>query len=249
MISPDGKCKTFDALADGYGRSDGCGVLVLQRTADADKGNKSTYAVIKASAVLQDGKSASLAAPNGLAQEQVYYAALSDAGVDSTDISYIEAHGTGTSLGDPVEVGSLVSVYGSRSGRNAENALYIASSKANMGHMEAAAGMGGLFAAVLVLMKRIVYPNGQLKTLNDKIVSICEGEPFVFPTESRMLCGMVGSDRLLAGVSSFGYSGTISHIILADYVGNKTASIDRKKEETSVSPQLWLFAGQGTLSV
>eukprot|EP01042_Synura_sphagnicola_P003479 gene3479-4321_t len=112
---------------------------MLKRTVDAARENHCIFGVLQGSAVLQDGKSASLTAPNGLAQEQVYRAALSDAGIDAVDVKFVEAHGTGTNLGDPVEVQSLVSVYGTKSGRKASNPLYVSGIKANIGHLEAGA--------------------------------------------------------------------------------------------------------------
>ena len=149
MLSEDGKCHTFDARANGYCRAEGCGAVVLKRLSDAIRDGDGIYAVVRGSSVLQDGKSASLTAPNGRMQQALLQAALADAGLRSQDVRYVEAHGTGTPLGDPVETEALASVYGQ--GRDAEDTLYVSSVKANIGHMEAAAGMGGLMAAVLAL--------------------------------------------------------------------------------------------------
>ena len=146
MLSPDGKCHTFDEAANGYCRAEGCGAMVLKRLQDAQRDGDRIYAVIKGSAVMQDGKSASLTAPNGLAQEQLLRAALQDAKLQPRDIAYIEAHGTGTKLGDPIEVEAIAAVYGHD--RSADHPLYVSGAKANFGHLEAAAGMLGLFAVM-----------------------------------------------------------------------------------------------------
>jgi acyl transferase domain-containing protein len=134
MISADGKSHTFDEAANGYARGEGCGAVILKRLSDAKRDGDSIYATLKGSAVLQDGRSASLTAPNGRAQEQLLQAALSDAGLHPHDVRYIEAHGTGTKLGDPVETEALAIVYGTE--RSTENPLYVGSVKANIGHLE-----------------------------------------------------------------------------------------------------------------
>ena len=142
MMAPDGRCKAFDSLADGFVRGEGCGVLVLKRLSDARADDDPIVAVIRGSAVNQDGRSNGLTAPNGVAQEELLRAALADAGVDPTAISYVEAHGTGTKLGDPIEALALDAVLGR--GRRADAPLLVGSVKANIGHLEAAAGVAGL---------------------------------------------------------------------------------------------------------
>eukprot|EP01034_Spumella_vulgaris_P030701 gene30701-37955_t len=213
MTSPDGKCHTFDESANGYCRGEGCGAIVMKRLSDAVRDGDRIYAVVKGSAVLQDGKSASLTAPNGQAQEALMRAALSDAGISAGDVSYLEAHGTGTPLGDPVETGAIAAVYGL--GRAQDNPLYVASVKANIGHLEAAAGMAGLFSAIVALQHGQAPPNAHLKELNGKIAATVEGLAIRFPTSVTPLTRQ-GSRRLVAGVSSFGYSGTIAHVLLEE---------------------------------
>ena len=211
MISADGKCHTFDEAANGYARGEGCGAVILKRLSDAKRDGDSIYATLKGSAVLQDGRSASLTAPNGRAQEQLLQAALSDAGLHPHDVRYIEAHGTGTKLGDPVETEALASVYGTE--RSTENPLYVGSVKANIGHLEAAAGMTGLFSAILALQHECAPPNCQLKVLNEKIQATVSGLPILFPTAPTSLA-RTGDRPLIAGISSFGFSGTIAHVII-----------------------------------
>ena len=153
MMSFTGRCKTFDASADGYVRGEGCGVLVLKRLSDAQRDGDSILAVIRGTALNQDGRSSGLTAPNGRAQEAVLRAALDNAGLRPDDISYIEAHGTGTSLGDPIEMKALAEVF---SGRPPDRPLLVGSVKTNIGHTEAAAGIAGVIKTVLALQHRTI---------------------------------------------------------------------------------------------
>src|SRR5690606_37326229 len=143
----DGRCKTFAADADGYGRGEGCGVVVLKRLADAVADGDPIRAVIRGSAVNHDGRSNGLTAPNGAAQEAVVRQALTDARVQPAQVQYVEAHGTGTLLGDPIEVMALDAVLGNE--RPAHSPLLIGSVKTNIGHLEAAAGIAGLINVIL----------------------------------------------------------------------------------------------------
>jgi acyl transferase domain-containing protein len=141
MMAPDGRCKTFDALADGYVRGEGCGVVVLKRLRDAIGDRDRIQAIIRGSAINQDGLSNGLTAPNGPSQQAVIRQALHNAKVSPAQISYVEAHGTGTSLGDPIEIKSLKAVL--MKGRNSDCPCWIGSVKTNIGHLEAAAGWRG----------------------------------------------------------------------------------------------------------
>ena len=164
MLSPDGRCKTFDASADGYGRGEGCGAVVLKRLADAEGGGAAVFGVIRGTATNQDGRSSSLTAPSGPSQQDVIRAALRDASANPGDVNYVECHGTGTALGDPIEVGALKGVFGTE--REASNPLVLGAIKTNIGHLEACAGMTGLIKVVMALRHRAVPLNLHFQKLN-----------------------------------------------------------------------------------
>lgn len=209
MMAPDGRCKTFDADADGYVRGEGCGVVVLKRLSDALRDGDRIQAIVRGSAVNQDGLSNGLTAPNGPSQQAVIQKALQQAGVQPSEISYLEAHGTGTSLGDPIEVRSLQAVLGQ--GRTADQPCWLGSVKTNIGHLEAAAGMAGLIKTVLALQHRLIPPHLNLQTLNPRIT--LAGTPFAIPTAPQP---WQVNGRRLAGISSFGFGGTNAHVILEE---------------------------------
>jgi acyl transferase domain-containing protein/SAM-dependent methyltransferase len=214
MLSPDGRCKTFDARADGYVRGEGCAVIVLKRLSEAAADHDQILAIIRGSAINHDGRGGGLTVPSGPAQEAVIRAALADAQIDAAQVSYIEAHGTGTSLGDPIEVRALGAVYG----RDRATPLTIGSVKTNIGHLEAAAGLAGLIKVVLMLQHREIVPHLHFTQGNPYIE--WERWPFVVPTNSSPW----SNDRLIAGVSSFGFSGTNAHVIL-EAAPNETRSV------------------------
>lgn len=211
-LSPDGQCKTFDENADGYARSEGCGVLFLKRMSDALRDKDKILAVIKGSAINNDGKSAGLTVPNGKSQEEVMTKALSQAQLASSDISYIEAHGTGTSLGDPIEVHAINAVYSKQRGN--DNPLYIGTVKTNIGHLESAAGVAGLIKVILGLQKKRIYKNLNFNRLNPNIK--------LDATQIALHNRDWHSNTTLksAGVSAFGFSGTNAHIILQEFPEN-----------------------------
>ncbi|SFK44369.1 type I polyketide synthase [Falsiroseomonas stagni] len=215
MLAGDGRCKTFDAAADGYVRGEGCGVVVLKRLSDARAAGDPVLAVIHGSAVNQDGRSAGLTAPSGPAQEAVLRAALADAALAPSDIDAIEAHGTGTALGDPIEMHALRSVFAGDRARP----LSVGSAKTNIGHTEAAAGIAGLIKAVLMLRHQAVAPSLHFTRLNPHID--LTGARIEVPTR------LEPAPLRHIGVSSFGFSGTNAHIVLGAAPETATAADPR----------------------
>lgn len=207
-ISPDGRSKPFDAAADGYGRGEGAGVVVLKRLSDAARDGDRVHALLRGSAVNQDGRTAGIMAPNGDAQAQVVRLALRQAGVPATSVDFVEAHGTGTRAGDPVEAGALGAVFGA--GRPAGRPCLIGSVKSNIGHLEAAAGVAGLIKAALALEHGVLPPQAGLFTANPDID--WAGLGLAVLAEATVWPGSAGPRR--AGVSSFGYGGTVGHVVL-----------------------------------
>ncbi|MDH6135475.1 acyl transferase domain-containing protein [Kitasatospora sp. MAA4] len=157
VFAADGHCKTFDDAADGYARAEGCGVLVLKRLSDAQRDGDTVLALVRGTAIGQDGESAGLTAPNGAAQEIVIRSALANAQLTSGDIQYVEAHGTGTPLGDPIEMGTINGVFGASHSK--ENPVVVGSLKTNLGHMEPAAGIGGVVKTVLQMRAGSFFPH------------------------------------------------------------------------------------------
>jgi myxalamid-type polyketide synthase MxaB len=210
MMSSDGHCKTFDSQADGFVRGEGCGIVVLKRLSDAIANGDNILALIRGTAVNQDGKSSGLTVPNGLSQEAVVRAALKNAGVKPSHISYVEAHGTGTSLGDPIEVEALGNVLGE--GRTQDQPLLLSSVKTNIGHLESAAGIAGVIKTILAMQHRELPPHLHLKERSPKIP--WPTFPVIIPTEPTPW--IVNHISRLAGVSAFGFSGTNAHVILEE---------------------------------
>ncbi|MCC6456108.1 MAG: SDR family NAD(P)-dependent oxidoreductase [Caldilineaceae bacterium] len=208
MMASDGRCKTFDAAADGFVRAEGCGVLVLKRLSDAEAHGDRILAIIRGSAANQDGRSNGLTAPNGPAQEDVIRKALANSHLLPREVGYVEAHGTGTSLGDPIEVQALGAVLGE--GRMQKNPLLIGSVKTNLGHMEAAAGVAAMIKVVLALQHGQIPPHLHLHEPNPLIP--WEELPIDVPTQLTPFPSSEG--RSIAGVSSFGFSGTNVHLLL-----------------------------------
>jgi acyl transferase domain-containing protein/acyl-CoA synthetase (AMP-forming)/AMP-acid ligase II/acyl carrier protein len=213
MLSADYRCKTFDIEADGYVRGEGCGIVVLKRQADALRDGDAILGLIRATAINQDGRSNGLTAPNPTAQQELIARALAAAGLAAADIGYVEAHGTGTRLGDPIEVGGLREVLGV--GRTPLQPCWIGSVKANIGHLEAAAGIAGLIKALLVLRAAYIVPQINLRTLNPLLR--IDGTPFRIATAPEPWPPAEGLPRL-AAVSSFGFGGTNAHAILEEVV-------------------------------
>ncbi|WP_341529633.1 beta-ketoacyl synthase N-terminal-like domain-containing protein [Nostoc sp. UHCC 0302] len=210
MLAPDGRCKTFDASADGFARGEGCGVVVLKRLSDAIADGDNILALIRGSAVNQDGASSGLTVPNGVAQQTLIRKALANAGVEPAQVSYVEAHGTGTSLGDPIEVESLSAVLGQ--GRSQEEPLIIGSAKTNIGHLESAAGVAGLIKVVLALQNQEIPPHLHLKNPNPFIP--WAKLPVVVPTQRTPWTS--GDKPRIAGLSGFGVTGTNAHLVIEE---------------------------------
>lgn len=210
-LAPDGRSKPFTAAADGYGRGEGAGMLVLMRLADARREGRPVLAVLRGTAVNHDGASSGLTVPSGPAQQEVIRAALVDAGVAPEELGFVEAHGTGTALGDPIEAGALDSLAGSGApGRSVP--LAIGSVKARLGHLEAAAGIAGLIKVVLMLRHGVIpaslsEADGPLNTLIpwDRVGLAVPRQPQQWPADLP---------RRLAGISAFGLSGTNAHAVL-----------------------------------
>ena len=210
MLAADGRCKTFDAAADGFVRGEGCGIVVLKRLSDALADGDTVLAAIRGTAVNQDGSSATLTAPHGPAQEAVIREALAGAGLAAARVDYVETHGTGTALGDPIEVQALAAALGD--GRGADRPLLIGSVKTNLGHLEAAAGVAGLIKLILALRHAAIPPHLHFRDPNPHIpwarlpVAVASpGCPWPARQEPRV-----------GAVSSFGFSGTNAHVVVEE---------------------------------
>ncbi|MEZ0369155.1 MAG: SDR family NAD(P)-dependent oxidoreductase, partial [Candidatus Sericytochromatia bacterium] len=207
-LAPDGRCKSFDAGADGFVRSEGGGLVLLKRLSDALRDQDPILGLVRGSAVNHDGPSNGLTAPNGRAQQQVIRQALRQAGVAAEAVSFVETHGTGTPLGDPIEVQALEQVM-LRSDR--VTPLNLGALKSNLGHLESAAGVAGLIKTLLALKHRTLPANLHFQQLNPRI----EADPRLhFPSTATP---WTSATPRLAGISSFGISGTNAHLILEEY--------------------------------
>jgi phthiocerol/phenolphthiocerol synthesis type-I polyketide synthase B len=204
-LSPTGRCSAFDSRADGFVRGEGAGVVVLKRLSDAVRDKDRILAVVRGSAVNQDGRSNGLTAPNVLAQRAVITDALRVASIAPDTIGYIEAHGTGTVLGDPIEFEALAATYG-----RGDNPCALGAVKTNFGHLEAAAGVAGFIKAVLALQHGEIPPNLNFSRWNPAIDS--STTRLFVPTENTRWSDIPGPRR--AGVSSFGIGGTNAHVVL-----------------------------------
>ena len=216
MLSPDGQCKAFDASANGYVRGEGCGVVVLKRLSEAEADGDRIWAVIRGAAVNHGGASAGLTVPNTPALEQVIEAALSDAGVLPSEVDYLEAHGTGTAVGDPIEINAAANVYGR--GREADHPLLVGSVKTNVGHLESAAGVAGLIKAVLTVQQGVIPEHLHFRNPNPSL----DWDRLPLRVTSEMMDWPRRRQRpRLAGVNSFGISGTNAHIVVEEHRGSQ----------------------------
>ena len=209
-LSASGRCRTFDAEADGYVRGEGAGAILLKPLNQALSDKDQILAVIKGTAVNHDGASSSFTAPNGSAQQKVIRLALKNAGIKPVDVDYVEAHGTGTRLGDPIEIQALGAVYGEN--RSKDRPLWVGSVKANIGHLEAAAGMASIIKTIMVLSSGTIPPQVGFITPNPLIP--WKDLSVAIPTEQITLSDKKSGH--IAGISAFGFSGTNAHVIMAE---------------------------------
>ena len=219
MLAPDGRCKTFDASANGYVRGEGCGILVLKRLSEAEANGDRIWGIIRGTAINQDGASNGLTVPNQEAQELVIKDALSRAGVSPSEVDYVEAHGTGTPVGDPIELEAMGAVYGL--GRDGERPLLVGSVKTNFGHLESAAGVAGVMKVLLAMNRGVIPKHLNFSTPTPSV----DWERLPLSVTAEATDWPEVSDRArLAGVSGFGWSGTNAHVVVEGYRAAKAES-------------------------
>ncbi len=209
MLSPTGTSTAFAEQVDGYVRGEGCGILIAKRLSDAQRDNDNILAVIAGSAVNHDGRSNGLTAPNGLAQQRVIQHALANAHYSPKEIDYLEAHGTGTNLGDQIEFNALKHIF--NHDRPNERPLWIGSAKSNIGHLEAAAGIAGLIKVCLALQQEELPAHYAPQSLAEQI-----REKSCLQVATKNTPWMPGEKKRIAGISSFGFGGTNAHLILEE---------------------------------
>lgn len=221
MLSPRGRCRPFDAGADGYVRGEGCGVVMLKRLSEAQRDGDPIVAVLHAAAVNQDGRTSGITAPNGESQKDCIRAALKQADKSPADVGYIEAHGTGTPLGDPIELRALSEVF---CDEPSAGEVHVTSVKANIGHTETVSGIAGLIKVGLMMREGIIPPQLHFDSLNEHVS--LEGSRLLVPTQSTNW-----PKEKLAGISSFGFGGTNAHLLVG------SAAEPTEKQLTQDPPQ------------
>jgi len=230
MLSPVGRCKTFDASADGYVRSEGCGILVLKRLSDAVRDGDRVCAVIPSSAVNQDGASSGLTVPNGGAQQRLIAAALARAGLAGGDVDYLEAHGTGTPLGDPIEVQAAAAAYGAS--RDADRPLLMGSVKTNIGHLESASGAAGLIKVVLSLQHEVLPESLHFEKPSPHI----PWDSLPVRVVDKAIPWQADGRPRRAGVSSFGFTGTNAHVLIEEAPPQPASADEDSAGDDAVTP-------------
>jgi acyl transferase domain-containing protein/surfactin synthase thioesterase subunit/aryl carrier-like protein len=228
-LATDGRCKPFDADGDGYGRAEGCGVLILKRLSDAEKNKDQILSIVHGGAINHDGPSSGLTVPSKSSQKNLIIDALKNTHLSPEDIGYLEAHGTGTSLGDPIEIDAINDVFASDPQR--KTPLIIGSVKGNIGHVESAAGIAGIIKTILCLNHKEIPPNIHLKTLNPRLQF--DKIPIHVPKET-LSWDKTGKRPRIAGISAFGFSGTNAHVILSEP--------PEKKSETKTNKSSYILS-------
>ena len=226
MLSPNGLSKTYDADADGYVRGEGAGIILLKPLKEAEKDGDKIYAVIRGTGCNQDGKTSGITVPNGDSQQNLMRAVYEKSGISPHEIDYIEAHGTGTPVGDPIEANAIGAVLGV--GRNKEEPCYISSVKTYIGHLEAAAGIAGLIKTVISMNKSMFPKHLHLKSINPKINF--DEMNLKLPLENTPWVTKKSTKK--AAVNSFGFGGSNAHVVIEEYVpkSNSIEEIKRTKE-------------------
>lgn len=241
-MAPDARCHTFDADAKGYVRGEGCGAVILKRLSDALQDGDLIWAVVRGSAVNQDGRTNGLMAPNGQSQMAVIRKALTNANIEPATVSYLEAHGTATELGDPIEVESLRAVYGQPAGSGA--LVSLGSVKSNVGHLEAAAGIAGVIKTALSLHHRTIPATLHFQRLNP-LIDLADSNMIVAQETSPWPVATAGTPRR-AAVSAFGAGGSNGHVILEEAPPTETGE---PKTELSDASQLLVLSARSAKSL